>query len=73
MKNSWRRPLILALGLTLIASMAFAKNNKKQALGYDDYQIDSYSTIRSDYKSEQQALAATAASSALPEDESASR
>jgi hypothetical protein len=60
MKNALRRPLILALGLTLIASMAFAKNNKKQALSFSDYQVDSYSTTRSDYKSEQQALSATA-------------
>ena len=60
MKNALRRSSILALGLTLIASMAFAKNNKAQGLGYGDYQIDSYSTIRSDYKSEQQALSATA-------------
>ena len=47
MKNALRRSLILALGLTLIASMAFAKNSKKQALGFGDYQIDSYSTTRS--------------------------
>jgi hypothetical protein len=61
MKNALRRPLILALGLTLVASMAFAKNNKKQAPNFGDYQVNVYSTNRSDYRSEQQALAATAA------------
>jgi hypothetical protein len=41
--------------------MAFAKNSKKQAPDYSKYQFESYTTNRSDYRSEQQALAATAA------------
>ena len=61
MKNALRRSCVLALGLTLIASMAFAKSSKKQAPNFGDYQVDVYSTVRSDYRSEQQALAATAA------------
>ncbi len=61
MKNALRGSCVLALGLTLIASMAFAKAGKKHEPNYGDYQINAYQSPTSDYRSEQQALAATAA------------
>jgi hypothetical protein len=58
MKNALYRSLVLALGVSLVATAAFAKNGKKDL---SEYNFETISTVTSDYQSELNALAASAA------------